>query len=132
MDVIDAIHNRRSIRSYQSRSVERDLIERVILDAARAPPPNLDQVPLTFNIIRGIERIADHGAQAKRYARDHHPDGPGWSWVDKPDFKVFLDAPVLIVISGPVEDCCRAGQNLMLSAHARGSARVGSARPCCG
>ena len=28
--------------------------------------------------------------------------------------------PVLIIISGPLEDCCRAAQNLMLSAHALG------------
>ena len=27
---------------------------------------------------------------------------------------------MLVVISGPLEDCCRAGQNLMLSAYARG------------
>jgi len=31
-----------------------------------------------------------------------------------------LAAPVVVIISGPVGDCCRAGQNLMLSAHARG------------
>jgi nitroreductase len=42
------------------------------------------------------------------------------------DFKVFLDAPVVIVISGhadnsaSVQDCNRAGQNLLLSTHARG------------
>ena len=38
MDVIDAIHSRRSIRSYQSNSVDRTLIESVIWDAAQAPP----------------------------------------------------------------------------------------------
>src|SRR5215469_12797365 len=31
-----------------------------------------------------------------------------------------LGPPVLIVVSGRVEDCCRAGENLILSAHARG------------
>jgi nitroreductase len=120
MDVIEAIHSRRSIRFYQARSVERDLVERVILDAAQAPPPTSGLVPWTFNVIEGIERIAGYGARAKQYARDFHPDGPGWSWVERPVFKVFLDAPVVIIISGPIEDCCRAGQNLMLSAHARG------------
>ena len=40
--------------------------------------------------------------------------------ISKPGFQIFWDAPVLIVISGELEDCCRAGQNLMLSAHARG------------
>ena len=49
MDVIDAIHSRRSIRSYQSNPVDRDLIESVIWDAAQAPPPFSGQVPWTFN-----------------------------------------------------------------------------------
>jgi nitroreductase len=122
MDVIAAIHGRRSVRSYQPRPVARDLIESVILDAAQAPPPTRDRVPWTFNVIEGVERIATHGTRARQYTIDHHPDEPGWSWLERPDFKVFWDAPVVVVISGPVEDCCRAGQNLMLSAHARGLA----------
>jgi nitroreductase len=64
MDVIDAIHSRRSIRSYQSKSVDRDLIESVIWDAAQAPPPFSGQVPWTFNVIEGVERIAALGARA--------------------------------------------------------------------
>jgi len=129
MDAIEAIHTRRSIRSYASRPVERHLIESVILDAAQAPPPLSGQVPWTFNVVQGIERIAAYGARAKKYAKDHHPQEPGWDWVDRPEFKIFWDAPVLIAISGRVEDCCRAGQNLMLSAHARGlgTCWVGSA-----
>ncbi len=120
MDVIQAIHNRRSVRDYDPRPVARALIEAILLDAAQAPPPTRDQVPWTFNVVEGVERIAAYGALAKQHAERHRPDGPGWSWLDRPDFKVFWDAPVLVVISGPVEDCCRAGQNLMLSAFARG------------
>jgi nitroreductase len=120
MDVIDAIHSRRSIRSFQPRPVERAVIEAIIHDATQAPPPTREQVPWTFNVVQGVERIAAYGAEARAYAVAHHPDGPGWKWLDRADFKVFWDAPALIVISGPVEDCCRAGQNLMLSAHARG------------
>jgi nitroreductase len=120
MDVIEAIHGRRSVRSYDRRPIERDLIESVILDAAQAPPPFRDQVPWTFNVVEGVDRIAVYGARAMDYARNHHPDEPGWDWVERPGFKIFWDAPVLIIISGPVGDCCRAGQNLMLSAHARG------------
>jgi nitroreductase len=51
MDVIDAIHSRRSIRSYQSNPVDRDLIESVIWDAAQAPSPFSGQLPWTFNVI---------------------------------------------------------------------------------
>jgi nitroreductase len=120
MDVIDAIHGRRSVRFYEPKPVERDLIENVILDAAQAPPPFRDQNPWVFHVVRGVERIAAYGARAMDYARNHHPDEPGRDWLERPGFKIFWDAPVLVIISGPVGDCCRAGQNLMLSAHARG------------
>jgi nitroreductase len=120
MDVLEAIHGRRSVRSYDSRPVEHDLIERVILDAAQAPPAVRGSNPCTFTVIQGVHRIAAYGARAMDYARDHRPDEPGWDWIERPGFKIFWDAPVIIIVSGPVGDCCRAGQNLMLSAHARG------------
>jgi len=120
MDVIAAIHGRRSVRSYDSRPVPRDLIESVIVDAAQAPPAFRGQVPWAFNVIEGVERIATYGTRAMDYARAHRPDGPGWDWIERPGFKIFWDAPAVVIISGPVGDCCRAGQNLMLSAYARG------------
>ena len=120
MDVIAAIHGRRSVRSYDARPVPRDLIESLILDAAQAPPPFRGQVPWAFNVIEGVERIAAYGARAMDHARKNRPDEPGWDWVERPGFEIFWAAPAVIIISGPVGDCCRAGQNLMLSAHARG------------
>jgi nitroreductase len=120
MDVIDSIHRRRSIRDFLPNAVPREMIEAVIWDAAQAPPPLSGQVPWTFHVFEGIERIAGLGKRAKQYAKEHHPDEPGWAWTERTDFKVFWDAPVLILISGRVEDCCRAGMILTLSAHARG------------
>jgi len=120
MDVIDAIHSRRSIRSYQSNLVDRDLIDSVIWDAAQAPPPFSGQVPWTFNVIEGVERIAALGARAMDHARATRPNSSSRPWLDRPGFQIFWNAPVLILISGELEDCCRAAQNLMLSAHARG------------
>lgn len=121
MDVVEAIHERRSIRSYATTPVKRDIIESIILDAAQAPPPISGKVPWTFNVVQGVERIDALGTVAMSYAKARHrADEPGWGWLEWPNFKIFWDAPVLIIISGGVEDCCRAGQNLMLSAHARG------------
>ena len=120
MDAIEAIHTRRSIRAYTERPVDRPLIEHLIWDAAQAPPPFAGQVPWTFNIVQGAGLIAAYGERARRYARDHRPEGPGWAWIDREDFDIFWGAPVLVVISGPVEDCCRAAQTLLLAAHARG------------
>jgi nitroreductase len=120
MDTIEAIRSRRSIRSFRPDVVPRNLIEEVIADAAEAPPPFAGQVPWAFSVLEGAGRIAELGEKALQYAKDHHPDGPGWGWVDRPGFKVFWNAPVVVVISGSLTDCSRAGQNLMLSAHARG------------
>jgi nitroreductase len=125
MDTITAIHTRRSIRDYEKRAVEREIIADILWDAAQAPTTPVSG-PFLFHVIEGVARIADFGERALQYARAHRPDTVGYSWVDRSDFKVFLDAPAVIVISGhadnsqSIQDCNRAGQNLMLSAHARG------------
>jgi nitroreductase len=58
MEVIEAIHSRRSIRAYSRRVIEHELIEEIIWDAAQSPPPRQGQVPWTFNVIEGVDRIA--------------------------------------------------------------------------
>ena len=120
MDVLEAIRSRRSTRAYTAEPVPRDLLLDLIRDAAHAPPPFAGQVPWTFNVVQGVDRIAGYGALAKQYARDQGPEGGGGAWTEREDFKVFWDAPAVVIISGPVEDCCRAGLLLILSAHARG------------
>src|SRR5262245_14745690 len=85
MDVIEAIHKRRSVRSYEPKPVERDLIEALMLDAAQAPPPRRGQSPpWVFNVVEGVRRIEAYGARAMDHARNHHPDEPGWDWLDRP------------------------------------------------
>src|SRR5580698_4930321 len=120
VDVIEAIHTRRSVRAFTSQPVQRDLICELIWDAAQAPPPFAGQTPWTFNVIEGADRIARYGDRAKQYARDNRPDGADWAWTERANFAVFWNAPAVVIISGPVEDCCRAGQLLVLSAQARG------------
>ena len=127
MDVIAAIHGRRSIRAYRPEPVARALIEELVWAAVQAPtPPVSGDSPWSVCVFEGVERLAEHGARAKLYAREHQPEGQHWAWAERPDFKVFWDAPALVLFSarrGNPEtafDCCRAGQNLMLAAHARG------------
>jgi len=107
---LKAIRTWRSVRSYSTRSPEWDVIEQVIWDPAQAPRPRRGQVPWTFNMFEGVDRISGYGDRAKRYAGDNHPDEPGWEWTETPDFEVFWGAPVLIVVSGRIEDSCRAGE----------------------
>ncbi|ATQ42593.1 nitroreductase family protein [Caulobacter mirabilis] len=127
MDAIEALHERRSIRDYQPRPVERALVEAVILDAVQAPStPVSGAEPWTFLVIEGAERIAGYGARAKAFAAANRPSGPGYDWAERPDFSVFFNAPTVVVIAARADnsqaaaECCRAGQNLMISAHARG------------
>src|ERR1700747_2890361 len=98
MDTITALHARRSIRDYEQRTVEREIIADILWDAAQAPTTPVSG-PFLFHVIEGVARIAQLGERAKQYARDHRSEAAGASWADKPDFKVFLDAPVAIVVS---------------------------------
>src|SRR2546428_4256378 len=96
MDVIEAIHSRRSIRAYRSEPVARALIEDVIWDAAQAPtPPVSGETPWVFCVIEGVTRIAGYGDRAKQYVRNHQLEGRHQTWPDNPDFKVFWDAPAV-------------------------------------
>jgi len=125
LDTIAAIHTRRSIRSYESRPVPSDVLADILWDAAQAPTTPVSG-PFLFHVIEGTARIAELGERAKQYARKNRPSLDGYGWADRPEFTVFLGAPVVAVISGhagntqSIQDSNRAGQNLMLSAHARG------------
>ena len=126
------------------KPVARDLIESVILDAAQAPPPFRDQNPLAFNVVQGVARIAAYGKRVMDYTREHRPDGPGWDWLDRPGFKIFWDAPVVVITSGPqvrdsqprrpepdaVGACTRIGNVLGWFTDALASAHPKCARSC--
>lgn len=138
MDVLHAIHTRRSIRAYTADPLERSLIEALLWDAVQAPtPPVSGPSPWTLCVIEGRERLAEYGERARRYASEHPPPGRPWTWPERPGFLVFWGAPVAVLICGrhgdaeAANDIQRAGQNLMLSAHARGlgSCWVGSPLP---
>ena len=127
VDAIKAMHERRSIRAYESRPVPRAVIEELLWAAVQAPtPPVSGPAPWAVCVLEDAQRLATYGARAKEYARTHQPEGKHWTWPERPEFEVFWDAPALVLIcakSGNPEtpyDCCRAGQNLVVAAHARG------------
>jgi signal transduction histidine kinase/nitroreductase/ActR/RegA family two-component response regulator len=138
MNIIDAIHGRRSVREYTEEPIDHDVIEDLIWHASLVPrPPISDDATWAFHVITGRERLADFGAHAKHYAAVHQPPGGPWTWPQRGDFDVFWGAPLVVLIAarrGHPEapfDCCRAGQNLALLAHARGlgTCWVGSPLP---
>jgi nitroreductase len=87
VDTITAIHTRRSIRDYEKRAVEREIIADILWDAAQAPTTPVSG-PFLFHVIEALARIADFGERAKQYAREHRSDAAGAAWADRPDFKV--------------------------------------------
>jgi nitroreductase len=141
MNVIEAIHGRRSIRRYRPEPVARDVIKELAWAAVQAPtPPPSGDAPWRVCVIEGRERLAGYGARAKAYARAQQPTPHAWPWCERPEFEVFWGAPAAMLLcarQGNPEtpyDCCRAGQNLMLAAHARGlgSCWVGAPLPWLG
>lgn len=138
MDAIEAMHSRRSIRAYRPEPVPRDLLQELIWAAVQAPtPPVSGATPWSICVVEGADRLDSYGARAKQFAHEHQPPGRPWTWADRPEFKVFWGAPVLVLFCARMGnpetpfDCCRAGQNLMLAAHARGlgSCWVGAPMP---
>lgn len=123
MDVLTAIHSRRSIRKYLADPVPKALIEDLIWAAVQAPsPPASGEAPWSVLVIEGAARLDSYGERAMQFARAHTDA----KWPHKPGFRVFWGAPAMILIAarhGNAEalfDCCRAGQNLLLAAHAKG------------
>jgi nitroreductase len=128
MDVIEAIHRRRSVRDYTGDRVDEAVVRR-ILDAATWAPSAINQQPWLFTVVREQATLNHISSQAK----EHLLSTPGNSMprhlrdmLSNPDFQIFYHAPMLIVISGRtagpwiVEDCALAAENLMLAAYAAG------------
>lgn len=89
VDTIEAIRSRRSIRAYAAVAVEHDLIKNVIDDAAHAPPPFSGQIPWTFNVIKGVDRIAELGRRAMEYAKANQTENTGLTAINRPGFDIF-------------------------------------------
>ena len=127
MDVIEVIHSWRSIRSFRAEALTRAEVEDLLWHAVQVSTPPGNETPWSMCVLEGVEHIERLGEQAIDFARANRPPGEaGWSWVDRPGFKVFWGAPVAVIISAEagktsaVFDCHRAGQNLVLAAHSCG------------
>ena len=124
MDVLTAIHGRRSIRKYLSDPVARDAIGRSSVGGGAgtdAAGERRDALVAPRHRRRGSAWKPMASARQSSRASTPMPNGR-----TSRGFKVFWGAPVLILISARRDnaealfDCCRAGQNLLLAAHARG------------
>jgi len=127
MDVIEAIQSWRSIRSFRTKELTRAEVEDLLWYAVQVSTPPGNETPWSLCVLEGVEHIERLGARAIDFARENRPPAEGgWSWVARPGFRVFWGAPAAVIIAAEVGkpsaifDCHRAGQNLVLAAHARG------------
>lgn len=114
MDLIELIHTRRSIRKYQDKPVELEIIKDIIAAGTSAPSAG-NQQPWHFLI------ITDRSLLAK--VPDIHPHA-----------QMAGEAPAAILVCGDpelekhkgywVQDCAACTENILLAVHAKGLGAV--------
>lgn len=130
MDLKEAIYTRRSIRAYQSKPVEKALIEQCI-DAAVQAPTAMNSQPWAFAVIQDAATMTDLSDRTKACLLASMNKMPALERyreaLESPDFSVFYNAPALVIICArpnmgpaPIVDCATAAQNLMLTARSLG------------
>ena len=135
MEVLTAIKERRSCRSFLPDAIDEDLIVKIIEAATWAPSPANNQ-PWEFIVItnRDIKKkIHEESLSCKKKLYEKS----GWKWIDKYQADFLLESPVIIAVTGDPEKtgahkfaqgtetvyqhgCAAAIQNMLLAAHALG------------
>lgn len=140
MELMEAIRNRRAVREYTDAAVERATVERLI-EAAILAPSAMNLQPWAFAIALGRERVENLAKRAKDWllaslAQTSY-DPSIRHILEDPKYALFYHAPALVIVlaktwtSQSAEDCCLAGENLMLAARdaGLGSCWIGFSRP---
>ena len=140
IDLMTAIYERRSIRAFTSEPVSAADVDRLIESAIQAPS-SMGLEPWAFLVIEGVARLKRYSDRAKGHFAPQGLSEAGASRIrgmlTDPNFNIFHDAPMLIVVCATnedpqsAEDCCLAAQNLMLAAHGAGlgTCPIGFSRP---
>lgn len=140
MELMETIYHRRAVRTFTAVSVDRATIA-TLIDAASRAPSAMNLQPWIFAVVEGAARLAGYSTRAKQHLlATMPPDSPMTKYramLEDDSFNIFYGAPCLIVICArppgqqSIEDCCLAGQNLMLAAHGHGlgTCWVGFSRP---
>lgn len=124
MSAMDAIYERRAVRSYKPQPVNREDVK-TLLSAAVQAPTAIHEEPWAFAVIQDRDLLKELSDNAKTIidaeTRKHLSHLLG-----NPGFNIFYSAGTLIVIYGKpmgpfvVADCWLAAENLMLAACAMG------------
>ena len=129
MDLIHALETRRSVRKYEARPVEREVVEKLIRLATQAPTA-MNAQPWVFAVFTDKAKLEEYSTRAKALVLEgmhEHPLLEKYRGaLSKRGFNIFYNAPTLVVIYAkqegpePETDACLAAQNFMLAAHNEG------------
>jgi nitroreductase len=140
MDAIEAIYSRRAIREYREEPINHATIK-TLIDAAIQAPSAIDLEPWAFSVVDEPTMLRWISKIAKAHLLEKLDSGsPLFALrprLEDPKFDLLYGAPALITVLArsdapqAAEDCCLAGQNLMLAACATGlgTCCIGLARP---
>ena len=127
----EVMQARRSVRSYEEKPVEMNVIKSLIAESTLAPSAGNSQ-PWKFIIINNKEIMAQVSAESKQNLLNRiasNPEDPAKTYeqmLKKEDFNVFYNAPALVLIVGDekiknlVSDCSLAACYLMMAAAEKG------------
>jgi len=127
----ELLRNRRSIRNFEDREVDIDVIKEIIKESTLAPSASNGQ-PWRFIIINNrevIRRISDESKKNLLADMKDVPDAPSKNYegvLKTENFNVFYNAPCLVIIAGErgrrhlAFDIALCASYMMLGAAARG------------
>ena|SRR5271166_2087785 len=102
MDVIEAIHERWSVRAFTEETVGSELVDALVSAAVQAPSA-MNLQPWAFVIIEGRDALKSYSDRARHHLLDTMQcDSPLFQYRDRlasPMFDIFYGAPLLIVIA---------------------------------
>jgi nitroreductase len=145
MELLSAVRERRAVREYLDRPVDRSIVSKLI-DISVLAPSAMNLQPWVFAVLLGRENVNACGKQAKSWLVANFPQtsfsqtSEGVSlrqMLDDRSYVLFHHAPALVIVlakssdSQSAEDCCLAAEILMLAAREEGlgTCWIGLARP---
>jgi len=125
-EVIKAIKERRSVRSFLPTQVEEEKIK-LLLEAAIFAPSAVNGQPWFFTVVQNLDILNKMNQEIRNIMLQSSDENLKKS-ASKEDFNVFHNAPVAIIVSGKENsqsaqiDCAAATQNILLAAKSLGLA----------
>ncbi len=141
--VIEAIHNRRSVRAYESKPIPRDVINAIIEAGNQAPSRGREKEgskeflfqPWRFVVVedpefkqRLVQTTLPFWKKVTESIKETHPETYEkamrlYEAMDEPKDMVFYSAPVILFVIGPASfavSCALACENIMIAATSLG------------